>query len=93
MPEPKLLIEPSYWLENGIQLQSMGGLPLFKFSEHLQARSDELLYRSKSQKLSREEQAELDSLTELSQVFTHANSLMAANSLWFPPQSESLLPS
>ncbi len=92
MPKPKLIIEPSYWLENGIQLDATAGLPLFKFTEHLQMRSNELLLRSKSQSLSNEEQTELDSLTELSQIFTYANSLLAENALWFPQRSENSLP-
>ena len=81
MPEPKHIIEPSYWLNNGIQVDSTAGLPLFKFTEHLQARSDELLQRSRSQNLTYKEQAELDGLTELSQIFTYANFLLAENAL------------
>ena len=88
MPEPKLMVEPSYWLEKGIQIETAGGLPLFKFAEALQARSDELLLQSKVEPLSDKEQAELDSLTELSQIFTYANSLLAAKALWSPPRSE-----
>lgn len=93
MLKPKLMVEPSHWLEQGIQLENTGGLPLFKFSQALQARSDELLHLSKSQTLSHTEQAELDSLTQLSQIFTYANSLLAANTLWFPPHSENSSPS
>jgi hypothetical protein len=89
---PKLMIEPTHWLEIGIRLETIGGLQLFKFTESLQTRSDNLLDLSKSRDLSPEEQAELESLTQLSQVFTYANSLLAANTLWFQPHSENLSP-
>jgi len=75
--EPKLMIEPSYWLERGVQLDANGGLPLFLFTETLQARSDELLSLSKSQALSTEQQAELNRLSQLSQILTYANSGLA----------------
>ncbi len=91
--EPKLMVEPTHWLAQGIQLDSEGRLPLFRFTETLQTRSDELIALSKSRTLSAEEQAELDSLSQLSQIFTYANSLLAASILWSPPRSENSLPS
>ncbi len=72
------MIEPSYWLEPGIWLEKVDELQLFKFTAELQARSDELLERSKQAVLSDAEQAELDGVSQLAQIFTYANSVLAA---------------
>ena len=79
---PKLMIEPTYWLTmGGIRLETVRGLQLFKFTDSLQSRSDNLLSLSKSRELSVEEQAEMESLIQLSQVLLYANSLLAAYTL------------
>ncbi|MEH1784627.1 hypothetical protein [Nostoc sp.] len=88
MMTPKLMIEPSYWLEIGIKLDKVNNLNLFKFTEELQERSDDLLERSKSGLITPEEKAELDGISELAQIFTYANSVLAAESTWFPTPSE-----
>jgi len=88
MMTPKLMIEPSYWLGTGIKLEKVNNLNLFKFTDELQARSDELLERSKSGLMTPEEKAELDGISELAQIFTYANSVLAAESKWFPNPSE-----
>ncbi|MEH2132100.1 MAG: hypothetical protein V7K86_16035 [Nostoc sp.] len=88
MMTPKLMIEPSYWLETGIKLDKVNNLNLFKFTEDLQGRSDHLLERSKSGLITPEEKAELDGISELAQIFTYANSVLAAESTWFPTPSE-----
>lgn len=91
MMTPKLMIEPSYWLSTGIKLEKVNNLQLFKFTDELQARSDELLERSKSGLITPEEKAELDGISELAQIFTYANSILAAEFKWFPTPSEKLL--
>lgn len=88
MMNPKLMIEPSYWLGTGIKLEKVNNLNFFKFTDELQARSDELLERSKSGLITAEEKAELDGISELAQIFTYANSVLAAESKWFPNPSE-----
>lgn len=90
MIDPKLMIEPSYWLETGIKLEKVNNLNLFRLTDELQARSDELLEKTKSGLITREEKAELDGISELAQIFTYANSVLAAESRWFPTQSEKL---
>ncbi|NEQ65451.1 MAG: hypothetical protein F6J86_29165 [Symploca sp. SIO1B1] len=90
--KPKLMVEPSYWLETGIKFQTVNGVKLFKFSDELQTRSDELLEFSKSRLLTPEEKAELDGISELAQIFTYANSVLAAESQWFLTTPENLLP-
>ncbi|KYC39205.1 hypothetical protein WA1_31145 [Scytonema hofmannii PCC 7110] len=87
---PKLMIEPSYWLGTGIKLEKIDNLNLFKFTDEMQARSDELLKRSKSGLIKPEEQAELDGISELAHIFTYANSILVAESKWFPTPSEKL---
>jgi len=91
MMTPKLMIEPSYWLSTGIKLEKVNNLNLFKFTNELQARSDELLERSKSGLITPEEKAELDGISELAQIFTYANSVLAAQSTWFPNPSDKSL--
>lgn len=92
MMKPKLMIEPSYWLGTGITLETVNGFKLFKFTDELQARSDELLERSKSGLFTPDEKAELDGISELAQIFTYANSVLAAESKWSPTPSEKSLP-
>jgi hypothetical protein len=92
MMKPKLMIEPSSWLGTGVCLEQVGELRLFKFTEALQSRSDELLERKKIDSLTLEEQAELDGISELAQIFTYANSVLASESTWSLNPSENLLP-
>ena len=88
MMTPKLMIEPSYWLETGIKLKKVNNLKFFKFTDELQARSDELRERSKSGLITPEEKAELDGISEFAQIFTYVNSVLAAESTWFPNPSD-----
>ena len=90
MIKPKLMIEPSCWLATGIQLEKVDGLSLFKFTDELQARSDQLLEQSKTGILTSEERAELDGISELAQIFTYANSVLMAESRWSPVSSVNL---
>jgi hypothetical protein len=78
MTQPKLMIEPSSWLRSGIRLEKVHGRSLFKFADTLQQRSDELLEQKKLRGLTPEEQAELDGISELTQIFTYANSALMA---------------
>lgn len=91
MTTPKLMIEPSYWLETGIKLEKVNNLKIFKFTDELQSRSDELLEKSKLGLITAEEKAELDGISELAQIFTYANSVLASESTWSPITSEKSL--
>jgi hypothetical protein len=51
---------------------------LFKFSESLQQRMEQLLEKKKADQLMAEEAAELDAIGELDRIFTHINAMMAA---------------
>ncbi|BAU13245.1 hypothetical protein LEP3755_37840 [Leptolyngbya sp. NIES-3755] len=91
MLTPKLMIEPSYWLRQGVKLETINGLKVFKFTSELQTRSDELLDRKKLGLITSDEQAELDGISELAQIFTYANSVLMAESQWSPnPSANSL---
>jgi hypothetical protein len=41
------MVKPSFWIEQGVQLTPIRNLYLFKFTEELQARLDELNYKKK----------------------------------------------
>jgi hypothetical protein len=51
---------------------------LFKFSESLQQRMENLLEKKKADQLMAEEVAELDAIGELDRIFTHINAIMVA---------------
>jgi hypothetical protein len=78
MMQPKLMVEPSAFLKTGIQVEIVNGVNLFKFTPELQARSDELLMRSKEKLLNEDENAEWASISELAQIFSYANSMLMA---------------
>ncbi|MGC1310415.1 MAG: hypothetical protein WA885_24560 [Phormidesmis sp.] len=61
-----------------IRLDQVGNWQLFKFSETLQLRMENLLERKKSDQLTLEEVAELEAISELDRIFTHMNAMLAA---------------
>uniref|UniRef100_A0A832H1B5 Uncharacterized protein n=1 Tax=Oscillatoriales cyanobacterium SpSt-402 TaxID=2282168 RepID=A0A832H1B5_9CYAN len=61
-----------------IQLEKVGNWNLFKFSEALQLRMENLLEKKKADQLSSDEIAELDAIGELDRIFTHINAMLAA---------------
>ncbi len=63
-----------------IMLEKVDNWHLFKFSESLQLRMEDLLERKKAGMLTLEEIAELDSIGELDRIFTHINAMVAAQS-------------
>ena len=54
-----MMIQPSSLLPNGIEIEQINNFNLFKFTDNLQARSDELLERSKVGLLTLDESVEL----------------------------------
>jgi len=61
-----------------IQLQKVGDWNLFKFSESLQLRMENLLKKRKADQLIPDEITELDTIGELDRIFTHINAMLAA---------------
>lgn len=61
-----------------IQIEKVGDWTLFKFSESLQIRMENLLEKKKADQLTPEEVAELEIIGELDRIFTHINAMLAA---------------
>lgn len=74
----QLMVQPSSLLPKGIQISQVNNLNLFKFTDELQARSDELLEQSKAELLTPDEAAELAGISELARIFTFINAVLAA---------------
>ncbi|MEO0707483.1 MAG: hypothetical protein AAF050_17705 [Cyanobacteria bacterium J06649_5] len=69
----EFMVQPSSWIEQGITTQLVRGLKLFKFTEELQSRFEELIEMHKTHKLDKSEEAELKGLQELDRIFTLLN--------------------
>ena len=74
------MVQPSFWIEVGIQIQKVRGLNLFKFNDDLQARLEVLIDRQKANILTPEETTELAGITELDRIFTLMNARIIAES-------------
>jgi hypothetical protein len=74
------MVQPSSWVESGITLRKVRECYLFKFTDALQARLDELVERQKDDELNVEEQAELAGILELDRIFTLLNAKVIAES-------------
>lgn len=72
VPRPSSLI-------GKIKLEKIDQHNLFKFTEDLQERMEELLERKKADLLTSEEVIELESIGELDRIFTHINALLVAS--------------
>ncbi|MBE9008811.1 hypothetical protein IQ250_01105 [Pseudanabaenaceae cyanobacterium LEGE 13415] len=75
-----VLNKPSSLLHE-IQIEKVGEWNLFKFSESLQLRMEELLEKKKADQLALEEIGELEAIGELDRIFTHVNAMMAAQNV------------
>jgi hypothetical protein len=72
-----ILNKPSSLIHE-ICIEKVEGWKLFKFSESLQQRLEQLLEKKKADQLMAEEAAELDAIGELDSIFTHINAMMVA---------------
>jgi hypothetical protein len=77
------MVQPSSWIDSGIQIQQVRGLSLFKFTDDLQVRLETLLEKHKDQTLSEPETAEFAGITELDRIFTLMNARIIAESAMF----------
>ncbi|PAX51719.1 hypothetical protein [Brunnivagina elsteri] len=75
-----LVIKPSSWLTEGIQVERVNNLNLFKFTEELGLRMQELLDKKKADLLTAEESAELEAIGELDTIFSYINAINASQS-------------
>ncbi len=65
-------------LIGSIKLEKVDQHTLFKFTDDLQERMEELLERKKAELLTPEEVAELEAIGELDRIFTHINAMLLA---------------
>ena len=63
-------------LLGGIQVEKVDKFNLFKFTDELQKRMEELLERKKADLLTSDEVVELEAIGELDRIFTHINAML-----------------
>ncbi|WP_414588423.1 hypothetical protein [Scytonema sp. PCC 10023] len=73
-----VVIKPSSWLTTGIRVEKVNNLNLFKFTEELGLRMQELLDKKKADLLTKEEAAELEAIGELDMIFSYINAITAS---------------
>ena len=76
----QLMIQPSSFIDAGVQMQTVRGLCLFKFSEALQERLETLNERQRDASLTTDEAVELTGILELDRIFTLLNAKIIAES-------------
>jgi hypothetical protein len=76
----QVMVQPSSWVESGIKISKVRNLNLFKFTDELQLRLDELSEKKKSGLVTLEEEAELAGILELDRIFTLLNARIIAES-------------
>ena len=74
------MVQPSFWVESGIKISHVRNLHLFKFTDELQSRLEELSKHKKAGMLTTEEEAELAGILELDRIFTLLNAKIIAES-------------
>jgi hypothetical protein len=78
------LLKPSTFIPKGIQVEQINNLTLFKFTEELGDRLQDLLDRKKANLLSTEESIELATIGELDEIFSYINAVIAAKANVYP---------
>ena len=71
IPKPSSLI-------GNIKLEQVDQHTLFKFTDDLQQRMEQLLENKKAENITPSELAELEAIGELDQIFTHINAMLVA---------------
>ena len=71
------LLKPSTFIPKGLQVQQIGNLTLFKFTDELGDRMQVLLDKKKADSLTAEESIELAAIGELDEIFSYINAVMA----------------
>lgn len=74
----QMMVQPSSWVDSGVTLRKVRGHSLFKFTDSLQIRLDDLAERQKTDELTETEQAELAGILELDRIFTLLNAKIIA---------------
>ncbi|MEH2271835.1 MAG: hypothetical protein V7K68_25975 [Nostoc sp.] len=76
----QMMVQPSFWVDSGIKLSKVRDIHLFKFTEELQSRLEELSEKKKAELLTTEEDAELAGILELDRIFTLLNAKIISES-------------
>jgi len=76
----QLMIQPSSFIDAGIQIKPIWGLFLFKFSDDLQAQLENLNEKKRESNLTPDEEMELTGILELDRIFTLLNAKVIAES-------------
>lgn len=87
---PQLMVQPSTLMSSGIRMSEFGNIYLFRFTDELQSRFEELLDKKKADKLTPEEEAEYAGISELERIFTLTNAQLAAKSKRCPTKLKDL---
>jgi hypothetical protein len=74
----KLMLQPSSFIDSGIQIKSVRNLYLFKFNDDLQDRLEILNQKKRDLRLTSEEESELNGILELERIFTLLNAKIIA---------------
>ncbi|MDP5016586.1 MAG: hypothetical protein NWQ43_04665 [Dolichospermum sp.] len=86
----QLMVQPSSLISSGMKMSEFGNIYLFRFTEELQVRFEELLTKKKADSLTPEEEAEYVGISELQRIFTLINAQLATKSKWCPNQLDDL---
>ncbi|MFN6562794.1 MAG: hypothetical protein RMY28_023800 [Nostoc sp. ChiSLP01] len=76
----QVVIKPSSLLMSGIRVEKVNNLNLFKFTEELGSRLQELLDKKKADSLTSQEAIELEAIGELDTIFSYINATIASGS-------------
>ncbi len=77
----QVAISPASLLDEGVQVEEVDGLRLFRFTDGFQDRLETLLEGNETDALTEEERSELRSLDELDRFFTYLNARLLAPTL------------
>lgn len=80
----QLMVKPSSLMPQGIKMVEFGNIYLFRFTDELQSRMEELLERKKVDLLTADETPELAGIIELSGIFTLINAQLSTQAKWCP---------
>ena len=76
----QLMVQPSSFIDSGIQIRPIHDLYLFKFNDDLQTRLEILNEKKRNLDLSSEEDLELKGILELDRIFTLLNAKIISES-------------
>ena len=74
----KIMVQPSSWVDFSIKISKLRNFNLFKFTDELQSRLEELSEKNKAGLLTSEEEPELTGILELDRIFTLLNARIIA---------------